>query len=179
MTAQKVIDPVIANIVDVVREIVDKVRLEYDASNEKPYFMHGHPLEIINTLKEYTQNPQLRLKKFPLVALFEDIESSSAEGIFASQSKLNILIITDTLPRYKAAERYTESFNKILTPIYKLFIEGCVKSNRVQSLHRKIKHDPVNHLFWGNKGLYGNTANFFEDCVDAIEIKNLDFKIYR
>lgn len=180
MTVQKLENTVIVNIVDVVSEIVDKVRLQYDPTNhEKPYFMHGHPLEIINTLKEYTQNPALRLKKFPLIALFEDIESIGAEGLFASQSKLNILIITDTLPKYKAAERYEKSFNAILTPIYRMFIEECNKSKRIYTAHQKIKHEPINHLFWGNKGLLGNTANFFEDTIDAIEIKNLDFKIYR
>lgn len=180
MTVQKQIDPVIINIVDVVREIVDKVKLEYDQANhEKPYFMHGHPLEIINTLKEYTQSPQLRLKKFPLIALFEDIEHTGEDGLFKSQSKLNILFITDTNPNYKAAERYEKSFNTILTPIHDLFIRHYLRSHKLHTSKRKVDVQRINHLFWGNKGLLGTTANFFEDTIDAIELKNLDFKIYR
>lgn len=179
MTVTKATSAEIINVVDVVSEIVDSVRTKYDVSNEKPYFMHGHPLEIINTLKEYTQSSELRLKKFPLIALFEDIDSNSPSGIFASVSKLNVLIITDTSPNYKAAERYTQSFNQVLTPIYDLFISECCASRRILTPKNKIQHERVNHLFWGNKGLYGNTANFFEDTIDAIEIKNLDFKVFR
>jgi uncharacterized protein (UPF0262 family) len=179
MTVVKSVDSSIVNIVDIVADIVAKVRLEYDQSNETPYFLHGHPLEIINTLKEYTQSSQLRTKKFPLIALFEDIESSGKEGIFASQSKLNILFITDTLPTYKAAERYEKSFNPVLTPLYNLFIKYYLSSRAIYTPNRKVDCTVIDHLFWGRKGLYGSTANFFEDCIDAKEIKNLDFKVFR
>jgi hypothetical protein len=34
-------------------------------------------------------------------------------------------------------------------------------------------------VYWGKKGLYGVEGNVFDDHIDAIEIKNLDAKIYR
>lgn len=177
---EKVVDQQIVNIVDIVGRIVDKVRLEYDPeNNEKPYFLHGHPLEIINTLKEYTVDSSLKFKKFPLIALFEDIKDTGADGLFSSRSGLNILIITDTNPSYKAYERYEKTFNEILTPIFDLFVKHYKSSREVFTVKRSLKPDRINHLFWGRKGLYGNDANFFSDAIDAIEIENLDFKVYR
>lgn len=177
---EKVVNSEITNIVDVVGRIVDKVRLEYDpTNNEQPYFMHGHPLEIINTLKEYTSIPSLNSKKFPLIALFEDINDKGAEGLFSNQALLNIVFITDTDKNYKADDRYEKTFNEILTPIFDLFVKHYKSSREVFTVKRSLKPDRINHLFWGRKGLYGNDANFFADAIDAIEIENLDFKVYR
>ena len=177
---EKVVNTQIVNIVDVVSRIVDKVRLEYDpTNNEQPYFLHGHPLEIINTLKEYTVDSSLKYKKFPLIALFEDIKDSGASGIFSHQAKLNILIITDTDPNYKASDRYEKTFNEILTPIFNLFVKHYQLSREIHTGKRSLKPERINHLFWGRKGLYGSNANFFEDAIDAIEIESLDFKVYR
>jgi hypothetical protein len=176
---KKVYTPEIVNIVDVVRRIVDEVRSEYDPSGyEKPYFMHGHPLEIINTLKEYTLDRTLMYKKFPLIALYEDIKDSGASGIFSHQAKLNILIVTDTDINYVASDRYNKTFNEVLTPIFDLFVKHYQLSREVFT-NKRTAPDRINHLFWGKAGLYGSTANFFEDAIDAIEIENLDFKVYR
>ena len=177
---EKVVNTEITNIVDIVERIVSKVRLEYDPiNNEQPYFLHGHPLEIINTLKEYTNIPSLNDKKFPLIALFEDINDKGAEGLFSNQALLNIVFITDTDKNYKAYDRYEKTFNEILTPIFNLFVKHFKSSREVFTVKRSLKPGRVNHLFWGRKGLYGNDANFFADAIDAIEIENLDFKVYR
>jgi len=44
---------------------------------------------------------------------------------------------------------------------------------------RSVEHTPINRLYWGKNGLYGNTGNVFSYYIDAIEIKDLVFKIYR
>lgn len=179
MTASKIHTDTITNVVNILGDIVEKVRLEYDVSNEKPFYLHGHPLEIISTLQEYTQIASLKLKKFPLIALFEDFEASEKQGLFLTKAKLNVLIITDTLPTYKAAERYTNTFDAVLTPIYDLFIKYCLRSTDIFTPKRKITHTQIKHLYWGKNGLYGNDGNVFNDYVDAIEIKSLEFNVYR
>lgn len=180
MIVEKIYSPQITNIVNVLGDIVANVRAEYDATNnEQPYYLHGHPIEIISTLQEYTQIATLKLKKFPLIALFEDFEASEKEGLYLTKAKLNVLIITDTLPTYKAAERYTNTFDAVLTPIYDLFIKYCLSSRALFTQKRMIPHTKVNHLYWGKNGLYGNDGNVFNDYVDAIEIKGFDFKVYR
>ena len=180
MTVQKIYTPVIENIVNIIGNVVDNVQAEYDLiSSEKPYFEHGHPLEIINTLKEKTADDTLKFKKFPLIALFEDFEMESQSGVFKSSTKLNILFITDTDKNYKAADRYTNSFDAILTPIYTLFKKHLLRQKGVHVLHKTIDHNAIYHLYWGKKGLYGNDGNIFDDHIDAIELRGLDVKIYR
>ena len=180
MVAHTVYTESIVNVVDVMGEIISSVQSKYDLVNgEKPYFHHGHPLEIINTLQEYSNSSTLRFKKFPIIALFEDFESSKNEGVFSSVSKLNLIIATDTLPEYVASNRYELSFNAILTPIYNLFINELNRSRLVHTQRGSIEHTPINRLYWGKNGLYGNSGNVFNDYIDAIEIKDLVFKIYR
>ncbi|MFA6989829.1 MAG: hypothetical protein WC197_07150 [Candidatus Gastranaerophilaceae bacterium] len=180
MTAEYVHTPTITNVVNVFGDIVSSVRAEYDViNNEQPFYLHGHPLEIINTLQEYTNIASLKLKKFPLIALFEDFESTGREGLFLTKAKLNIFIITDTLPTYKASERYVNTFDTVLTPLYNLLIKHMKLSRFIFTPFNKSLGTPINHLYWGKNGLYGNDGNVFNDYVDAIEIKNLDFKVYR
>ena len=180
MTVEKVYSPVITNVVNVFGSIIENVRAEYDTvSGEKPFYLHGHPLEIINTLQEYTNIASLKLKKFPLIALFEDFEDLGKEGLFSHRAKLNVFIITDTLPTYKAAERYTNTFDIVLTPIYLLLDKYMRESHLIFTQPSKSIGTPIKHLYWGKNGLYGNEGNIFNDYIDALEIKNLDFKVFR
>ena len=177
---EKVYTSEIINIVDIISDVVGVVRGEYDtAGNEKPYYEHGHPLEIVNTLLEKTENDTLKFKKFPLIALLEDFETEAGTGVFKTNAKLNLLFITDTIGDYKASDRYTNSFDLVLTPIYDLFVKHLKRKRGVHVEHRLIAHNTIYHLYWGKKGLYGNTGNIFNDHIDAIEIKNLDLKVYR
>lgn len=178
--AYKVYTPPIVNVVDVFGDIVSKIRLRYDKkSNLRPFYLHGHPLEIVNTLKQYTASPQFRLKKFPLVALFEDFEATHHQGMFKTIATVNVVILTDTDKNYDAKTRYEKSFNTILTPIYNLLLEELVLSRTLCTPREEIKHTPINHLYWGKSGLYGNSGNMFDDYIDAIELKNLELKVYR
>lgn len=178
MTVEKVYTPVITNVVNVLGDIVANVRAEYDATNnEKPYYLHGHPLEIISTLQEYTSIASLKLKKFPLIALFEDFESTGEDGIFLTKAKLNVFIITDSLQKYKAPERYVNTFDAVLTPLYQLLEKYLRESNLIYLQENKPIGTPINHLYWGRNGLYGNDGNVLNDFVDAIEIKNLEFNV--
>jgi hypothetical protein len=170
----------IKNVVDVIGRIVESVQAEYDTVNsEKPYYDHGHPLEIINTLKEKGSNDELKFKKFPAIFLIEDIPSTVLPGIFALKSKLNLIIVTDTSKDYKADERYVQSFDAILTPIYDLFMKHLKLSGEIRSVEENIPHDVFKHLYWGKKGLYGSDGNIFDDHIDAIEIKDLEINIFR
>ena len=181
MTAAKVIptsSPV--NIVDIIGEIVSNVRTEYDTvAGEKPYYMHGNLLEMINTLKEYSNSDTLKLKKFPVIMLIEDIDSKGASGVFEFKSKLNLIIATYTSQDYKAANRYDNKFDTILTPLYDLFIAHAIKSNKLHSSKGVISHDPINRLYWGKKDVNGNSENKGDDFIDAIEIRNFEANIYR
>ena len=176
MTVEKVISPEIENIVDVIGDIVSEVQAEYDTENsEKPYYLHGHPQEIINTIIERNAVEDLKFKKYPCIVLFEDFISGSQQGIFKSTAKLNIVIMTDSSKDYKAEQRYDNSFDVILTPIYDLFIKQIARCRRIHKRAGRVDHQKINHLYWGKKDL----GNFGVDFIDAIEIKDLDIKVYR
>ena len=164
--------------VDVIADVVDEMRLKYDG--EKPYYLHGHPLEIVNILKERTESgTDLKFKKYPLVVLLEDFDDDGPAGVFANRAKVDLLFITHTNKDYKATDRYTHSFDAVLTPLYNLFIEEMRRKKGVHIDHRNLKGKVVNHLFWGEKGLYGSDGNIFGDFIDCKEIKGLEIKIYR
>lgn len=177
MAVEKVIESEIVNVVDVIGDVVDMIRTEYDEdSGEKPYYLHGHPLEIVNILKERTESgTALKYQKYPLVVLLEDFEDDGPSGVFANRAKVDILFITNTSKDYKASDRYTHSFDAVLTPIYDLFIKHMLRKTGVHIDHRKLQGKVINHLFWGKNEL-GNT---FDDYIDCKEIKGLDLKIYR
>jgi hypothetical protein len=179
MTVEKVYTAEIQNVIDLISNVVTNVRAEYDTGLEKPYYQHGHPLEILNTLKEYTANATLKIKKFPLIALLEDFVAESRTGVFQYIAKPDVLIITDTKMEYKASDRYTNSFDAVLTPLYDLFMKYLIKQAGVHVQHKTVPHQRINHLYWGREGLYRNVGNVFNDHIDAIEIKGLNLKIYR
>ena len=160
---------------DIVTEVQDdasKPAVDADA----PFYMHGHPLDIIKVLQEKTRNDTLKFKKYPLIALFQDFTESIGENdmIRSSTDSLNIVIAVDTSPDYDSVQRYTNSFRTILYPIYDIFIEKIISSGWfVNAGDGLVSHDKIDRLYWGRQGLYGNEGNIFNDFIDAIEIQNL------
>lgn len=158
-------------IVDIFSDIVSEVQVEYDTENsEKPFYEYGHPLEIVNTLVQKTNNTSYRAKKFPMICLFQDFkETMDVEG--RSADGLNLVICTDTQPTYSASDRYTNTFKTILYPLWDMLIKYMKQSNKINQ--NVFEYDKYDRLYWGKQGLYGNTGNIFNDYLDAIEIMNL------
>ena len=92
---------------------------------------------------------------------------------------LNFVIATDTDPNYRTDGRYTYSFDAILTPIYLDFIEAILDSRKLNTPKNHIPHRRINDVYYGAKGTYGVTGNIFDHPLDAIEIQNLEAKIYK
>jgi hypothetical protein len=161
-------------IVDIIGNVVASIR-----TGETPYYLYGHPIEVVNTLSEWTKSPTLKMKKFPLIVLFQDFEEQKGKHQSINSSvSLNMVICMNTLPSYKSHDRYDATFKTVLYPLYDLFISKLATCgyfhNASESL---ISHVKIDRVFWGKSGLNGNTANAFNDYIDAIEIKNLDLDI--
>lgn len=165
-------------IVSVIGDVVARVRAKYDPTGaEKPFYMHGHPLEIVRILSEMTANGQLKFKKFPAICLFQDFdEDDNGEGI---EADLNILIIEETKPSFEASERYQNSFTPVLYPLFDLFLSEYKKMPGIQLSPANISYTKTDRLYWGRTGLYGNSGNIANDFIDAIEINNLSFRMSR
>jgi len=161
-------------IVDIFTDIVTDVRAKYNVTDgDAPYYLYGHPVEIVNILSKKTNNSTLKFKKFPLIVLFMDFaEDVQPEGRNVS---LRLAIVTDTKPTFYTADRYTNTFKTVLYPIWELLHQAILDSNYIDSV--SLAYAKTDRPYWGRQGLYGNEGNIFNDFVDAIEIDNLEITI--
>ena len=173
-------------IVDEFKDIVEKVSAKLtpafkalDANITNVHYDHGHPSEIIETLKQKDDTVKFRFDKYPLIALFQDFPEAvkPVTGIRAEVT-LNLIIARPTLPEYKAAERYEMNFRPYLYPAYFELLEQIHKSKAFMTKGPDlIEHVKIDRLYWGREGLFRNQGNIFNDWLDCIEIKNLKLKV--
>lgn len=142
-------------------------------------FLWGHPLEIANTLLEYTKHKDKKFEKFPLIALYTDINVQVGKYGDYDGVNLTIIIANATNQKLTSAQREVRNFIPILRPIYGYFIDELERSSvfSIQDPKQDMKHNMIERFFWGKEGIYNNTGNVFNDYIDAIEISNLDLKI--
>ena len=157
-------------IVDLFEAIVKKT------SDAMPYVVHfqqGHMLEIINTVKEMSADPDTD-KRYPLIAFQHDITEQATD--IGTEFEVTLFIVTATSPLYTSKQRSELNFKPVLTPVYNELINQIVRSGyfyEYTQLQVRKAHKRINHLFWGNSGVMGNEANIFGDAVDCIEVKGL------
>lgn len=167
--------------VDVFNEIVTSVR--NDAAKPgvgvilaaSPFYMHGHPKEIINTLSKKDKHDVQKYNKYPLIALFQDFtEEMGEDQTIRSSAELNMVIVMNTSQDYTAENRYDNTFRTVLYPLYDLLIKHIEQSGWFKGVDPGlVSHNKIDRLYWGRSGLYGSEANILNDYVDAIEIQNL------
>jgi len=161
-------------VVDLVREVVNRMIPALTKRHLAVYYQHGHPSEIVETLLELTQNPELAKFKYPLLALFQDFAEEKGQPNSVAKLKLNLIIAVGSIPNIKAADRYEQTFRPYLIPIYNEFILQIAKSGFFREDNpERIQHTKIDRVFWGRQGLYGNAGNVFADHIDAIEINNM------
>lgn len=167
-------------LVDVFGAAVEDVRFYYDKENgEKPYYLHGHPLEIIKVLSERDKSKNWKYRKYPLVILLQDFaESKGVNPSWTMQVSPRVLIVNQTKREFSSKQRYDENFKPILYPIYELLLEAIANVGFFGvAASDQIVHTKTDRLFWGREGLYGNESNVFNDYLDAIDITFSDLPI--
>lgn len=147
-----------------------------DRGIQQVSYLHGPIKEINNKLKAATQDPDMKLLKYPLVILFQPFEEvkGTDNGINATDN-IRIIIVTETLPEIFTEERYAVNFIPILRPIYEELLNQFSLDGRIEGANVSlIQHTKVEWPFWDD----GKDANPFNDRLDIIEIKGLKLKIY-
>ena len=155
------------NIATIIGNVVAACRA---TGSDAPYFYYGHALEIVNTLMEKDKSDNWKLKKYPAVFLFVPITEERDE--FTSKMKLDIVIVTETRPEWKAADRDANVFVPKLLPIYDALIEQLSRSSE---LNFSGVHEFTKHYFWGSSQTDKNVAN---DYADAIELKGVEVETW-
>lgn len=148
--------------------------------SEWPYYEHGHIMEVNNTLTKRGGSFNGRLKRFPMVILVEDIETTIPSGVIEFEPKVTLLLATETSKEYKSAERYAKSFDQKLTPIYRKLVEAIILSRKTNTTFKHLPHDVIYRPYYGKtNGIMGTITNMFNDPVDVIEMRNIELKIYK
>lgn len=157
--------------------IIADTSLDWGTVPKKVYFMQGPILEITNVLQSYTNSPDYKNKKYPLVILIRDFKEQDElqlHGI-GSSFKPQLLIITLTNPTYRSDQREENNFKPILRPIYAELLNQLSKS-KLFGMPRIKDMKPVRceHFFYGTSQ---NNKNIFNDFIDAIEIESIALNI--
>ena len=176
MTAQPIY------IVDMFAELVGKIESAllpqlqaYDANIKGVFYEFGHPIEILETLKQKDESQSFRFKKYPLIALFQDFDERMGQqlGIYAKTS-FRLAICHHTSPELKSKERYEQVFKPVLYPIYLKLMEQIKLSANFLYEGDEIRHTKTDHVFYGR-----SLENPGNDFLDAIEITDLELSIYQ
>lgn len=160
--------------IDTISECVDRVSQRLtpsfkllDDKIEGVFFEHGHPIEIVETLKQKDSNLKFMFKKYPLICLFQDFPEE-IKNDYTVTSDIHLILCNSTKPDYKASERYENNFKPFLYPMYNELIHQFNRHGNIIGYHPQ--YTKIDRLFWGKERIYGNEANIFEDYLDAIEI---------
>lgn len=142
------------------------------------YFMHGHPIEIVNRLQAKVQNPDAKDKRFPLIILLHDFKiNRNKDAATYGSTSVNLIIAALTKSSYNSDERKENVFKPVLYPILKELLNQIEISGYYSVGLNGVQYDQTDRYFWGKNGLYGNTGNIFNDFLDAIDIENLKLVI--
>lgn len=144
---------------------------------EEAFFMDGTPLEIIDRLIEKGESKTEKARRYPLIALFHNIEEDRNPriGIYADIT-VSMIICNYTEPTYDSPTRREKNFIPTLWPIYAKFIKNIADSGYFQNFD-EFRHRKMDQYYWGKYGLYGREGNIFDDFLDAVEIKNLKLSL--
>jgi hypothetical protein len=135
-------------------------------------FYPAHPLEIITTLQGKDEST-FKYEKYPAVCLILDTRERIGYKPFALQATaLQFLFINYTEQEYTAMQRHFSNFKPILLPMYYEFLYQVSRSKYIANAVIDVtQRDKINRYFWARDE--NQTANPFNDKLDAIELQNL------
>lgn len=141
----------------------------------------GHPLEISDILKSLSKMPTKAETKFPLVALFTDIQEIKGDSsAIQAEVKLHLIIAINTLSKYSSRERLEINFKPKLYPIYNQLLKSiCQQGFYVEGVPGSLEHNYYDRFRYGKTGIYSNTGEIFQDKIDCVEIENLKLTVLK
>lgn len=167
-------EPIVDIFGDIVAAVSGKLTANFKLIDPKItgiHYEHGHPVEIIETLRQKDESNKYKFSKYPLVALFQDFPEDHNRSDGLIDASLHVVICRSTDNKYKAKDRYAYNFIPYLYPIYEELLRQI--DRHPFSVGYEQRHTKIDRLYWGKEGLYGNEGNMFDDYLDAIEINNL------
>lgn len=139
-------------------------------------YLFGDWNYISNQLTVWGKSPKTSPLKFPIICLYSPFtEERDAEDVRVS---LEFIIMVNTEKNYSNEDRESISFDKVLRPIYRLFMDEIRGDRRFASDYRGVvPHQYTENYRYGRVGVLGPDGKPFRDFIDAIEIKNLELTV--
>lgn len=154
-------------------DIVERVSERYGSHVA---YQFGDWEYISNQLVVWGKSPEKSPMKYPIICLISPFEEDRREE--DERVSLWFIVLVNTRKGYTNEERETFSFEKVLRPIYRIFIDEVGKDARFATNYRGIvPHTYTENYRYGRVGVLGPDGKPFRDFIDAIEIKNLDLTI--
>lgn len=140
-------------------------------------YIWGHPLEVSDVLDQLAKMPTKAAKKYPLIALFTDIQESHDTQVTV---KLHLIIAVNTRPEYSSTERATKNFKPTLYPIFEQLKKSiCQSGYYMEGYPDRLSMTKTDRFRYGKTGIMSNTGEIFKDRIDCIEIENLNLTMLK
>jgi hypothetical protein len=168
---------------DTVRKTSDRVKTLITDEKIKEtgvFYQYGHIEEIKNVLNAMSQTAAQRTRKYPAILLLQDfVERKSYQMHIETEVNLQLLIVMGSDTNYPASARYDKVFKPVLYPVYDSLMKSLYRDSRLATEYGGIPHNKIDrpNISGFQIRIQGKTEQLFYDCLDAIEINNLNLKI--
>lgn len=163
-----------------VAERVNAVTSSRSVDAFQTFFQYGHLAEVTRKLADLESSVNYKDKKYPLIWLVMDFVEKCGDfkDGYCQLPDIQILIATSTEPNLYTKDRITKTFKPRLIPVYREFINQLSSSGFFFDTHEDyVPHERILRPYWGVESASGNTANIFNDYIDAIQIRKLSLKV--
>jgi hypothetical protein len=151
-------------IVKIMGDIVSKVSanmLTYlqsiDANYSGVRYDYGHPSDIVGRIAQYSNTPEFRFKKYPLIGLFLDFPEKRGEDyttMIKTSARLDMFICCGTNKTHTPQQRTDATFIPILIPIYEEFLKQLRLNKNIVTPNGGIfRHNYTARYQWGKGGI--------------------------
>lgn len=148
---------------DIIGNVVQAMNKE-----QKVYFLPGRRSEIATILSAKSDNQKLKFEKYPLVCLFLD-DPTEKIGMVDREVKVDLAFVVESRPEWFTTDRIDQTFKPVLYPMVELFFKYLRRSKNVKT--EIWEYD--------RRDAYGlQSSNILNDYVDAVEVLNLNLKLY-
>jgi hypothetical protein len=141
-------------------------------------YTFGNGQYVKERLDELSRTDKGNEMKFPLIVLFVPAtETRGKDNIYYSKSKVKVLIACSSKQQWSNEERKVYSFEYILRPIYRRFIEALKEDGRFDFAEDEVPHEYSENYTYGRYGAYSSAGDAVSEPIDAININNLELNI--
>lgn len=140
-------------------------------------YVFGNAQYVKERLDELSRTPIGNEMKFPLIALFCPFTEQRNTVDYYTKGKVRMLIAYSSMQQWSNEQRLQTSFQNILRPIYRAFLEALHDDGRFDFGYGVPQHEYSENYSYGRYGALTATGEQVSEPIDAINISNLELKV--